>query len=309
MAKKYYHKHTLPVHSTSPHYLQYLFVGAVSAAFALALLFFNPLHMFGIPTAVSLAQGSLPEVQGVSDVQMSDVAPTPAPTIASAPTSSPTATPIKLKKKSYRIAVYGDSMVDTMGELLEYMDHELKRKYPETTFGLFNYGIGSQNVEEGLERFDKPFSYQTRTYPPITQVKADVIIIGSFAYNPFSPYDRDRHWLALTRLVQEAQKTGTKVYMLAEIAPLRNGFGKGPQGVNWSDGASHTHAQHIVEQLENAVGLAQALHAPLINAYEASKEKNGSGTKKYINTSDGIHPSVEGHELTAKTIIETLHLD
>src|SRR5690348_4660393 len=44
--------------------------------------------------------------------------PTPSPTLAPTPTSSPSAK-LKLSKKTYSIALFGDSMIDTMGENLE----------------------------------------------------------------------------------------------------------------------------------------------------------------------------------------------
>ena len=91
------------------------------------------------------------------------------------PTSSPSPAP-KLSKSTYTIALFGDSMIDTMGENLDYLDKALKAKYPQTNFQLYNYGIGSQNVEEGLARFENNFSYQSRNYPPIGQIKPDVII-------------------------------------------------------------------------------------------------------------------------------------
>src|SRR5690349_10068088 len=133
-------------------------------------------------------------------------------------------------KNSYSIAIYGDSMVDTMGEQLEYLQAALKKQYPGKTFYYYNYGIGSQNVEEGLNRFDKAFDYKTRHFVPLSSLHPDIIIIGSFSYNPFYPYDKDRHWNTLTQLVQKAKATGADVYMLAEIAPLKTGFGKGPNG-------------------------------------------------------------------------------
>jgi len=76
-------------------------------------------------------------------------------------------------------------MIDTMGENLDYMQKSLGAKYPGTTFKLYNYGIGSQNIEQGLARLNSSFSYQTRNYPPLSKISADVLILGSFAYNPF----------------------------------------------------------------------------------------------------------------------------
>ncbi len=210
-------------------------------------------------------------------------------------------------KTSYTIAVYGDSMVDTMGEQLDYLQTAMKKRHPHTTIYYYNYGIGSQNVEEGLSRFHQSFDYKDRHYPSISSLHPDIIVIGSFAYNPFYPYDRDKHWNTLIKLVQEAKNTGASVYMLAEIAPLKTGFGKGPNGVSWQDSALSEQAQKITELLENSVYLAQDhLKVPLINAYSASTVDGKFGKRSYVDTNDGIHPSVAGHQFMAEMIAKTL---
>ncbi len=212
-------------------------------------------------------------------------------------------------KDEYVIAVYGDSMVDTMGERLEYLEHELTKKYPHTHFDLYNYGMGSNNAEDGISRWGKPFHYMDRNYPPITEIKPDIIIMGSFAYNVFTPHNRDRHWLALTDLVQKSQQLTPDVYMLAEIAPLRRGFGFGPNGVNWSPATAYVHTGNIIEQLKNAIGLSQTLQVPLIDTYTPSLDGDREeGQSKYVNPSDGIHPSVAGHQFIAEIIVQTLEL-
>lgn len=212
-------------------------------------------------------------------------------------------------KHSYSIAIFGDSMVDTMGEQLDYLQIALKKRYPHTTFYYYNYGIGSQNAEEGLARFHSPFHYKTRNFVPLSDLHPDIIIVGSFAYNPFSPYNRDRHWVTLSKLVKEAQATGADVYMLAEIAPLRSGFGNGPHGVNWPNQKANEWATHIVEQLENAVYLSRDhLKVPLINVYAATQIDGRFGAKKYVDPNDGIHPSVAGHQLMSEVIASKIKL-
>lgn len=212
-------------------------------------------------------------------------------------------------KDEYVIAVYGDSMVDTMGERLEYLEHELTKKYPHTHFDLYNYGMGSNNAEDGITRWGKPFHHMDRNYPPITEIEPDIIIIGSFAYNVFTPHNRDKHWLALTDLVQKSQQLTPDVYMLAEIAPLRRGFGFGPNGVNWSPATAYVHTGNIIEQLKNAIGLSQTLQVPLIDAYTPSLDgEREEGQSKYVNPSDGIHPSVAGHQFIAETIVKAIEL-
>ncbi|MBI1862871.1 SGNH/GDSL hydrolase family protein [Candidatus Microgenomates bacterium] len=216
----------------------------------------------------------------------------------------------KPRKDSFKIAVYGDSMVDTMGEGLPYLDKALKKKYPQVKFTLLNYGMGAQNAEDGLARFDKEYRYKNRSHPSLSTVDADIIILGSFAYNPFDPFDRDKHWLALSRLIEKAKDTHADVYVLAEIAPLRSDFGKGPAGVNWDRVTAYEHSGKIIKQLENAVGLSKNLNVILINAYEKSIiTAKSEGKREYVSISDGIHPSIKGQEFMADEIAKTLVLE
>lgn len=222
--------------------------------------------------------------------------------------STPAAVPVP-KKQTYTIAAFGDSMIDTMGENLDYLQKSLSKRYPKTRFKLYNYGIGSQNVVEGLARFHNPYIYKSRNFPPIDQINADVIIISSFAYNPLVPYDRDKHWTTLSNLIKEAQKSNAKVYLLAEIAPLKNGFGKGPGGIDWTDEMIKTHIPRIIEQLDNAVKLSQNLNVPLINAYSASRVDGKYGNPIYVSSHDGIHPSIAGEIFMADIISSIIKLD
>lgn len=240
---------------------------------------------------------------------------TPTVTVTPSPTSAPiasTPTPTTFpqpRNKTYLIAVYGDSMVDTMGERLEYLEHALKRRYPQTDFVLYNFGKGAENVEMGINRFGSELHYQDRNYLSPGKIKPDIFIVGSFAYNPFTPYDRNRHWLGLTKLVEQVKTVSSQVYMLAEIAPLRKDFGKGPNGVNWSEQTNVEHSGRIIEQLENAVGLSKSLGVPLIDVYHRSLASSSDGKREYVNPGDGIHASVAGHEFTAQIIAERIKLE
>lgn len=221
--------------------------------------------------------------------------------------SSPTPSP-QPSKTTYTIALYGDSMIDTMGESLDYLSKSLSFKYPKTAFKFYNLGIGSQNVEQGLTRWDEEFHYQNRNFPPIAQIRPDVIILGSFAYNPFPPHDRNRHYLKLKELVSYAKLLTQNVYILSEIAPLKEGFGKGPGGINWPQDLANKQAQNIVEQLENAINISKSENITLINAYKESLMEGKFGNPVYVSGHDGIHPSVEGHVLMANLIAKTISL-
>lgn len=219
------------------------------------------------------------------------------------PTASPSATPfLTLSKKSYIVALFGDSMIDTLGDNLEVLSTSLKAKYPTTQFVLYNYGIGAQNVAGGLSRLDSSFANRERNYPPITQIKADVIIIGTFSYNPFFPHDPGRHRQLLKELLERLRGTGASLYLLAEQGPREVGFGKGETGPNMVEEEAHKHALRIIEQLDNSVAVANELGIPIINVYAQSKVSGKFGNPVYVNFGDGIHYSDSGRVFTASSI-------
>lgn len=226
------------------------------------------------------------------------------------PTLTPSPTPIILPKKSvYSIAIFGDSMVDTMGENLEYLEKVLTNKYPQTKFNLYNYGIGGQNVEQGLARFESSYVNRERHFPPLPALNPDILIIGSFAYNPFPTHDRNRHYALLKELLAKAKILSTRIYLLAEIAPLKIGFGKGKNGVNMPEEAANEQAIHIIEQLDDVINLSVSENIPLINVYYLSRIDGTFGDPYYVNPDDGIHPSVPGHIFTAELIVQKIKLD
>lgn len=239
-------------------------------------------------------------IQETPQAQQSNIQ-SPSPKNTPTPTPSP-----KLSKSTYTIALFGDSMIDTMGENLEYLDKALRAKYPAINFKLYNYGIGSQNIEEGLARFDSSFSNKARKYPPISQINPDVIILGSFSYNVFPQHDKNRHFQKLTELVARTKQITRNVYLLVEIAPLKTGFGKGEGGVNWPADISYNHSLKIIDQIQNALSLST--QASLINAYKSSLEDGEFGNPVYVSGHDGIHPSLEGHVLMANLISNTIKL-
>jgi len=231
-------------------------------------------------------------------------------TFPATPALSPTPSPTpSLSKDRYVIAVIGDSMEEVMGDSIDYVLTLLREKYPKTNFAMYNYGVGSENITSGLARFDAPFEHGTRHYPPIAEIKPDILIVGSYAYNPLVPFDKALHALKLTELVSKARQVSSKVYMLAEIAPVESDFGTGPGGVNWPVELANAQVQKIIEQMENVFTVATELQVPVIDVYNKSKKPNSIyGNPEYVSTHDHIHPSLLGQTFTAGIIINTIFL-
>lgn len=220
---------------------------------------------------------------------------------------SPSAQPIKvksIKSGNLTIAVFGDSMVDTMETNLPYLEKKLKSFYLNIKFNLLNYGIGSQNAKDGNNRFNNSFSYKDRNYLSILNSNADIIIVESFAYNPMDSVDEyDQN---LRSILNKAKDSGKKIYFLATIAPLKKNFGKGPGGVNWDNDTAWNHATKIQEHMERGIAIARDLSIPIIDCYHTTLQNNGEGIVSYVNSHDGIHPSVAGHNYIAEKIAKTI---
>ena len=227
---------------------------------------------------------------------------------ATIPTPHPTTKP--LSKNKYKIAVYGDSMEETMGPSLDYLQKSLKERYPNTQFEMYNYGIGSEKVSEGLNRINSPFTKDSRNYPALSQLKPDILIIGSYAYNPFDNHNPQDHYNKLAELVNQSRNITPKTYILAEIAPTAQKFGSGPGGVNWPENIAKEHVLKILDQMQNSLNVSKNLSVPIINVFELSKiEGSNYGKLQYINTHDHIHPSILGHIFTAEVITKNIVFD
>ncbi len=205
------------------------------------------------------------------------------------------------------IALIGDSMIDTMGTNLPYLQKQLKQYYPNMNFTMLNYGIGAQTAPMVLNRINNQFNYKDRHYPPILQSNADIFIVGSNAYNPID--NISEYTNAMNNIIQTIKSTGKPVYLLTTIAPIKSKFGMGPGGVNWDTNTAWNHATKIQEYLEKSLTIASTHNIPAIDAYHSTLQANGEGITTYINKHDGIHPSVAGHNYIANVIARKLKIN
>lgn len=207
-----------------------------------------------------------------------------------------------------KIAILGDSMVDTMGTGLPYLSKQLKARFPNMEFDLLNYGIGSENIVTANDRIDNNYVYKDRSYPVLANLGADIIIVESFAYNPIGDNlgDLTKQTEMINSIVSKLKNDNVKIIFLAVISPIKKNFGRGPGGVNWEIDKSWEHATKIQTYLENGIKSASEIGLPIIDCYHATLLPNGEGIASYISTHDGIHPSVAGEEFMAAKIVEKL---
>ena len=214
------------------------------------------------------------------------------------------------KKPIMTIAAIGDSMIDTLGPDLPHLRDALKNVYPDTTFTMLNYGVGGTNIDYGLERLLKDYTYEGKQFPALVSTNPDLVIVESFAYNPYS-YDTGaltQHWLSLAFMIDtlRANVPTAKIAIAATIAPDKNTFGDGAPGLSYNPEDKYKKTRIFHSYLENTIRFAQSQRLPLADVYHASMDSTGNGRAIYINPGDHIHYSDEGRRLFAAKVTETI---
>lgn len=246
---------------------------------------------------VSQKTTSFGDVLGIVSVQV-----TPVP--------SPTPIPKTARQKKFVIAALGDSMIDTLGPDLPNLKNILTSVYRRTEFTMLNYGVGGTNIDYGIERLTSDYTYLDRHIPALVSQFPDILIVESFAYNPYS-FDEgalDTHWLALAKIIDTMKLycPQTKILLAATIAPNAVVFGDGgnlrPQD---ADGKLKK-VTTIKKYLESTIRFAQSQNVPLANAFYPSLQEDGNGKLEYINGGDNIHYSDAGREFFSKIIADAI---
>ncbi len=217
----------------------------------------------------------------------------------------------KVTKKPHNvIAFLGDSMTDTLGADLRLVRDELMKVYPGASFTLLNYGVGGENIVSGLERVTRETTYLGAVRPPLISMAPDVIVIESFAYNPFifETGALEQHWLSLAYIVDaiRANLPDTRIVIAATIAPNSTVFGDGAPRLAFSPEDKKERTRVIKQYLENALRFAQSEKLPIADAYHPSLDSSGEGRLLYINPGDHLHYSDAGRQLFARTVVETI---
>lgn len=225
-------------------------------------------------------------------------------------TPTPTISQYKLWKNPVKIALLGDSMIDTLGEHAPEIKTSIQKYYPNLGINIMNYGVGATNIDYGIQRITNSYEYLGKSIPSLASQQPDIVIIESFGYNPY-PFDNgaiDTHWLALARCVDTIKQSipHARIVISATIAPNADTFGDGAPGISFTKEEKQKRVNIIKQYLESTVRFAKSQNLPLANAYHPSLQSDGNGNLLYINKNDNIHPSENGRQLFADILAKTL---
>src|SRR3989338_4393511 len=132
-------------------------------------------------------------------------------------------------RTTYVIALLGDSMTDTLNPYLNTFKKLLTDKYPKYSLPVLNFGQGSTDLESGLKRLTTASSYNGKYYPSVLSYKPDILVIESFAYNPWSNAETDlnRQWITYAKMIDvvKEKSPNTKILFAVNIGPNAYKFG------------------------------------------------------------------------------------
>lgn len=217
------------------------------------------------------------------------------PTSAILPTATPS--PTVFPTRGATIALFGDSMIQTMGEATTLKNY-LEEEYQDLQIKIVNLGVGATTVENGLSRVQS-----------IIDSKPDIVVLESFSYNHLSKDGAGllRHKEVLAEIISKLQAAGiSKIIILAAIAPVEFYAQDASESAGWSPSFRREEADWIKRYLENSVEFASLQKIPLVNAYKASLVEDGYGKAFFVNPKDDIHPSDAGHDFVSFLIFEKL---
>ena len=208
------------------------------------------------------------------------------------------------------IVFIGDSMTEYLGNFDELRKY-LKHYYPDKKFLLLNYGFSSTNILSVPERLTNESTHSGRIFQAINDIPFDLVLIESFGHNPLSGYPLKEGLKLQTEALDKAVATITQkhpkssIIFMTTIAPNRERYGEGV--VNLTTEERGKWAEERSSYIENHIRYAKSHNIPLINIYQKSLDKNGSGNVDYVNSNDFIHPSPTGVYFISEEIAKFLY--
>jgi len=214
-----------------------------------------------------------------------------------------------------RMVAIGDGMVEHAGVGMPLLAAQLQAAWPNVPFEVINQGVTGSRVGHGLWRLTREYEQAGRQLTPIVTLQPDVVLLESFAYTNAADgvigdeglrHLREMHWRIVSTI---REKTAADIVFVVSVAPDGERFLEtSPAYVHTPGAIRRWMAKDRRIYLEEAAKMAQSWELPIANAFQASMDAAARGTPlaRFISATDWLHPSEEGHRLTAGLIVEAL---
>lgn len=183
-------------------------------------------------------------------------------------------------------------MTEYLGNFDELRGY-LKHYYPDKKFLLLNYGFSSTNILSVPERLTNESTHSGRIFQAINDIPLkEGLKLQTEALDKI-----------VSTITQKHPKSS--IIFVATIAPFKERYGEG--AVNLTTEERGKWAEERSSYIENHISYAKSHNIPLINIYQKSLDKNGSGNVDYVNSNDFIHPSPTGVYFISEEIAKFLY--
>jgi lysophospholipase L1-like esterase len=197
-----------------------------------------------------------------------------------------------------KIAVFGDSMIETLGPDITALKNSLKQYFPQQIFSFSNFGQSSTTLDKAVAKL-----------PEIIAQQPDIVVIESFAYNNYGNTQSgfDKQWQQLSDTTSKIKNSlpKAKIIIASTVSPNSIVFGNGIKDLHLSALDKIERTSTIKLYLQNAINFATSLGFPLADAYHPSLNNN-DGSREFISSTDNLHPSASGATLFADVLADTI---
>lgn len=189
-------------------------------------------------------------------------------------------------------------MTDGLGPHPSQLSLIMNQRYPEKSFIIDNYSLGSRSVLMLSDLLSKPAVIDGKETEAAFDRQFDILVIESFGHNPLSQFPLEeglqKQEEILDSVMQKivAEHPETVIIFLATIAPSEKDYAKGT--LDLPPELRIGYARERRAYIENFIAYAQDHGIPLVNVYAQSLNPDGSLKTQYVRSNDYIHPSQLG---------------
>ena len=221
-----------------------------------------------------------------------------------------------LLKDGQRVVFLGDSNTYA-GKFIAYLDAYLCTRFPDQRYELINLGLPSETVT-GLSEPAHPYprpNIHDRVDRALELSRPDVVVIcygmNDGIYSPFNGERFKKYQLEMTKLIAKVEKAGAKAMLMSpapfDAKPLKGKvLALGAENFSWlrpyeryDEDVLTRYSEWLLTWRDRKYTVIDA-HSALLKHLETMRKEDAA----YCISSDGIHPSANGHLVIALEILK-----
>jgi lysophospholipase L1-like esterase len=218
-----------------------------------------------------------------------------------------------------RVLFLGDSITEN-GLYVSFIEYFLQKEYPSLTFDIISIGLGSETVSglsENHRQYPRPCLFE-RLQRALENIKPDFVVacygMNDGIYNPQSATRMKAYQDGILKLINDVKATGAVIILLTpppfDALPVAEKVVQaGAEYYGYSapffryDSVLADYSQWIMSL--NILDVSSIdLHTPMNDFLNQQRQTDPN----YCFSSDGVHPSAQGHLFMARQFLKALQV-